>query len=182
MEAQRARKATHSEKPRTFLTRKELAQFRVMLLEKRRSLLGDMTGLEAEIHRGAHGAANVLSLSLVTHLADVATDCHGMEMTAGLLASECELLREIDEALDRIDDGTYGICLATGQPIGKARLKARPWAKYCIEYARSLERRLGPIPGYARADTEGSRIAAGAAREEPDIAEAGAWQLSRRDL
>jgi len=42
--------------------------------------------------------------------------------------------------LDRMDNGTYGICLATGAQIGIDRLRARPWAKYCIEYARTLEK------------------------------------------
>jgi hypothetical protein len=52
------------------------------------------------------------------------------------------MLREINEALERIDAGTFGICLGTGQAIGKARLMARPWAKYCIEYARLIEKGL----------------------------------------
>ena len=48
-------------------------------------------------------------------------------------------LREIDEALQRIVDRTYGICQMTGKPIPKARLEAKPWAKYTIEAARQLE-------------------------------------------
>ena len=42
-------------------------------------------------------------------------------------------------ALERIDNGTYGVCEMTGQPIGKARLDAKPWAKLSIEAARMLE-------------------------------------------
>ena len=57
-------------------------------------------------------------------------------------ASERALLKEIDEALDRIKNNTFGICLGTGQPIGKPRLMARPWAKFCIDYARQVEKGL----------------------------------------
>ena len=51
----------------------------------------------------------------------------------------CDTLREIDEATQRIIDGTYGICLGTGKPIKKRRLMAIPWAKYSIEYAKQME-------------------------------------------
>jgi DnaK suppressor protein len=57
----------------------------------------------------------------------------------GLIENERGLLREIDEALQRIEEGTFGICVATGKTITKARLRAKPWAKYCIEYARKRE-------------------------------------------
>ena len=49
---------------------------------------------------------------------------------------------EIDNALQRIVDKTYGICEGTGKPIPKARLEAQPWARYCVEYARMLEQGL----------------------------------------
>jgi RNA polymerase-binding protein DksA len=54
--------------------------------------------------------------------------------------SERKLLQEIDDALQRIEEGAYGICEGTGKPIPKARLRAQPWARCCVEYARSLEK------------------------------------------
>ena len=56
--------------------------------------------------------------------------------------SERKLLIEIDNALQRIEKQTYGICESTGKPITKARLEAQPWARYCVEYARMLEQGL----------------------------------------
>jgi RNA polymerase-binding transcription factor DksA len=50
------------------------------------------------------------------------------------MEGERSILRDIDAALDRIRDGTFGTCLATGKPIGKTRLKAQPWTRYCYEY------------------------------------------------
>ena len=56
-----------------------------------------------------------------------------------LTETERQRLREVDDALRRIEIKTYGICQLTGKPIPKARLKAKPWAKYTIESARQME-------------------------------------------
>ncbi len=126
------------------LSKSELEEFRKMLLEKRRAILGDMTGMEAETFRSNRQDRSGDLSNIPIHPADVGTDNFEQEFTLGLLESERTLLREIDEALERIKQGTYGVCVGTGQPIDKARLRARPWAKYCIEYARLLEKGLVP--------------------------------------
>ena len=113
-----------------------------MLIEKRRALVGDMNGIQAEA-LGANRRQGAGDLSnMPTHPADIGTDNYEQEFSLGLLESERALLAEIDEALARIEDGTFGVCLGTGKPIAKARLKARPWAKYGIEYARLIEKGL----------------------------------------
>lgn len=120
------------------LSPSELAEFRDMLLAKRRELLGDMGALSDEARSNRQDAAGDLSL-MPNHMADLGSDNWEQEFTLGLLENQRQILREIDEALERIDNGTYGICLGTGKAITKARLRAKPWAKYCIEYARLLE-------------------------------------------
>lgn len=123
------------------LSKAELRKFRRLLLEKRRSILGDLDGMTEEARGSSvRGLREGPSTS-----ASGADEDLGTETTIGLLAHERTLLREVHEALERIERGTYGTCVATGKPIGKARLTAQPWAKYCIEHARSLERR--PRPG-----------------------------------
>lgn len=77
--------------------------------------------------------------SMPIHMADIGTDTYDQEFTLGLMDSERELLKEIDDALQHIERGTYGICEGTGRQIQKARLEAQPWARYCIEHARKLE-------------------------------------------
>ena len=124
------------------LSRAELKEFRQMLLEKRRSIVGDMNGMEAEALRTNRQEGTGDLSKIPTHDADVGTDNFEQEFTLGLLESERTLLAEINEALERIDKGTFGICLGTGKPIDAARLRARPWAKYCIEYARMVEKGL----------------------------------------
>jgi DnaK suppressor protein len=61
-------------------------------------------------------------------------------MTSKLIERDARLLAEIDHALAKMRDGTYGLCEGTGEPIGFARLKLRPWARYSIAYQEELER------------------------------------------
>jgi DnaK suppressor protein len=121
------------------LTKSELKEFHAALIAKRRELVGDMAGIENE----ALGADRQESKGDISdHPADAGTDNFEQEFSLGLLESERTLLTEIDEALRRIEEGTYGICVGTGMVIGKARLMARPWSKYGIEYARMVEKGL----------------------------------------
>lgn len=122
------------------LRAREIDDFRRMLLNKRAELVGNVSHLHAEAMRqNRQDAAGDLS-SMPIHMADIGTDNYEQEFTLGLIESERAILREIDEALRRIEDGTYGLCVATGQPIGKKRLKANPWAKYCYEYKLAQEK------------------------------------------
>lgn len=117
----------------------ELDEFRHLLLIKRAQLLGDFEQLQEEAHNDRRGdSAGDLS-AMPIHMADIGSDNWDQEFNLVLLQNERNLLREIDDALERIKEGTYGICVATGRPISKARLRAKPWAKYCIEYARKKE-------------------------------------------
>lgn len=126
---------------RSRLTPETIAEFRELLLAKRREIIGDVGTLTDEALRSnRQDAAGDLSL-MPNHMADLGSDNWEQEFTLGLIENQRHLLREIDEALDRIESGEYGICQATGKPISKARLRAQPWARYCIEYARSLETR-----------------------------------------
>ncbi|MBP7747891.1 MAG: TraR/DksA C4-type zinc finger protein [Phycisphaerae bacterium] len=121
------------------LTPEEVEQFRQLLLEKRAEILGDVSTLHNEaLNKDRRDAAGDLS-SMPIHMADLGSDNYELEFTLGLIEGERAILKEIDEALERIRNNTYGICLATGKPIGKARLKAKPWAKYSYEYTLAQE-------------------------------------------
>jgi len=122
------------------LSADDLQKFREILLAKRAELLADLGHMQDEALRTSRkDAAGDLS-SMPIHMADLGTDNFEQEFTLGLLESEGDLLKEIDEALERIDQGSYGICLQTGKRISKARLRVKPWAKYCIEYVRNTEK------------------------------------------
>jgi RNA polymerase-binding protein DksA len=131
--------AGKAKKNQAGLSSKELDFYRDLLLAKRRELVGDMGSMEAEALRSS-GGSNLSTLPM--HMADMGTDNYEQEFTLGLVEKDRIVLREINQALAKIQDGTYGICEGTGKPIGKPRLEAQPWAKYSIEYARMLEKRL----------------------------------------
>jgi len=116
-----------------------LKHFQQMLLDKRQEIIGNVNEMKDEaLNKSRLDAAGDLS-SMPIHMADIGTDNYEQEFALGLMDSERKLLREIDDALQRIEDGTYGICEGTGKPIPKARLEAQPWARYCVEHARMLE-------------------------------------------
>jgi RNA polymerase-binding transcription factor len=70
------------------------------------------------------------------HLGDLATATYDRELDQGLEEGAQQTLLEIDSALGRLDDGSYGACAVCGRPIGADRLRARPWAKLCIDDQR----------------------------------------------
>ncbi len=75
-----------------------------------------------------------------THMADAGTDTYDRDLALGMLSSEQDALYQIDEALDRIRAGTYGICELTGKPIEVARLEAVPWTRFSAEAEKQMER------------------------------------------
>ena len=117
---------------------KDLEHFRDMLFAKRRELVGDMSAMEREALRTS-GGTNLSTLPI--HMADMGTDNYEQEFTLGLVEKDRNLLKEINSALAKIMNGTYGLCEGTGKPIGRPRLEAAPWARFSIEWARQLERR-----------------------------------------
>ena len=128
------------------MTAADIEHFKQMLLEKRREILANVNEMEDEtLKKSRLDAAGDLS-SMPIHMADIGSDNYEQEFTLGLMDSERKLLKEIDDALQRIEQGTYGICEGTGKQIQKARLEAQPWARYCVEYARMLEQGLATEP------------------------------------
>jgi RNA polymerase-binding transcription factor DksA len=78
--------------------------------------------------------------SMPMHMADVGTDNFEQEFTLSLLQSEEEALVQIEGALERIEEGTYGSCVECDAKIAKARLNAIPYTPVCIKCASKIER------------------------------------------
>jgi DnaK suppressor protein len=134
------------------LSAADINHFKELLLEKRKEILINVNEMEDEALKKSRLDASGDLSSMPIHMADIGTDNYEQEFALGLMGSERKLLKEIDDALQRIEKRKYGICEGTGKPIPKARLEAQPWARYCVEYARMLEQGLAveqeqPIPG-----------------------------------
>ncbi|MBY0261690.1 MAG: TraR/DksA C4-type zinc finger protein [Phycisphaerales bacterium] len=123
--------------PKAKLAKKDLERYSEILRKKRAELLGDLTNMEDEALRQNSGSLS----SMPQHMADQGSDTFDQTMSLSLADVDRNLIREIDDALKRIDDGTYGVCLHTGKRIPAERLEQVPWTKYTIEAARELERK-----------------------------------------
>lgn len=123
-------------KKKSGLNKTKLKYYRQLLLEKRADILGDVASME--LARGGGDGGNLSHMPM--HMADVGSDNFEQEFTLGLVESERKLLTEIDEALTRMDEGYFGVCVITGNPIEEPRLEIKPWAKYCIAVVRTRER------------------------------------------
>src|SRR5579863_1745815 len=77
--------------------------------------------------------------SFGVHMADAGTDTYDRDFALGMLSSEQDAIYEIEEAIDRIHHGAYGICELTKKPIVRARLEAVPWTRFSAEAEKQLE-------------------------------------------
>ncbi len=132
-------KTDEEQTPKPRLSPADLAHYKELLLQKRREILGNVSEIEGEALRKSRLDASGDLSSMPIHMADLGTDNFDQEFSLELMDGERRLLTEIEEALHRIDAGTYGICEGTGKPITKARLDAQPWARYSVEYAKQIE-------------------------------------------
>jgi RNA polymerase-binding protein DksA len=117
--------------------KKDLEKFKAILLRKRAELVGDVSTMENEALKGESGSLS----NLPQHIAEQGSEAYEQSLALDLAAADRKLIKEIDDALKRIEDGTYGVCELTGKPIKAERLEELPWARYSIEAARELERR-----------------------------------------
>lgn len=120
----------------TELNGDDIERFREKLLARRREITDDIGGLRAELEQeGGTGPPAGASSAAPSHPADAAIDEQAEQRSLGLAQRERDLVVEIDDALERIRAGTYGLCEADGEPIPRRRLEAMPWARFCKRHA-----------------------------------------------
>lgn len=108
------------------------------LLESRAIILTDLKGMEESTRAGTGGSGSSMPL----HMADVSADNYELDITFGLIEAEQAEIRQIDEALERIAEGTFGTCEECEVTIPEPRLNAIPHARLCIECKRKEEEGL----------------------------------------
>jgi DnaK suppressor protein len=116
----------------------DLERFRQVLERERSRLLHAAKAVHHD--RSLLEETGDLAIGLGDHLADSASETYMRELDEGLEENAEHILLEIDAALERIDDGTYGLCADCGAPIGEERLLAVPYATLCIDHKRARER------------------------------------------
>jgi RNA polymerase-binding transcription factor DksA len=117
----------------------EIQYYRQQLLALKKRLGCDLSELEEEALRAVGGEASGGLSDVPVHPADLGTENHEEEVSLGLLENEDQIMAEVNAALERIQEGTLGRCENCGQSIGRERLKALPYARYCVRCAWRLE-------------------------------------------
>jgi DnaK suppressor protein len=114
------------------LDKKTIAKLKKILLKEREQIVGEVKQIvESSKEMGQDG---------IQDIGDEAANIYNKQVLLSLNENERMRLQEVDESLDRIENGTYGICEECGEPIGLKRLEVRPVAKYCVPCLTKLEK------------------------------------------
>lgn len=119
------------------LKKAEIKPFKELLLALRARLRGDVTAMANAALSGAGGSGG--GSAVPSHIADIGSDTFEQDNTILLMNSEGQTLSQIEEALERIEEGGYGFCVECEGKIPKMRLKAIPYTSYCVKCASEIE-------------------------------------------
>lgn len=126
--------------------KKFVDEVKELLEEKKRSLLIKLNQWE--------DTSSPSGLKEMGDIADIASDLNAEALSSVLTENEIDTLKEIELALEKIDNGSYGICEGTKKKIPIARLKALPWTRFTVEYAEQMAKNKSRSGGgYGRMDS-----------------------------
>ncbi|MFA5320361.1 MAG: TraR/DksA family transcriptional regulator [Candidatus Omnitrophota bacterium] len=111
----------------------ELTAFKKLILKKKEDVIEHIKDISEETVKKSQKDASGDISSYTYHMADVATDNYDREFSMGRVSDDREFLYELEDALKRIEDGSFGICEECESLISKTRLKAVPSARLCIK-------------------------------------------------
>jgi RNA polymerase-binding protein DksA len=123
------------------LTKKELKEFKKLILRRKEEIIDDIRNIsEDTLMKSQKEASGDLS-GYTYHMADVATDNFVREFSLDRASNERQSLYELDDALKRIEEGTYGVCEDCKGLIAKNRLKAIPHTRLCVKCQEKREKK-----------------------------------------
>lgn len=114
------------------IDKKTLSHFRQVLLKEREQIVGEV--------KQTYESSQEMGQDGIQDIGDEAANIYNKQILLSLNESERMRLHEVDEALDRMGSGTYGICEECGEPISLKRLEVRPVAKYCVACLSKMEK------------------------------------------
>lgn len=140
----RGQKAAKTKVKARALSRKELAEFRKLLEDERTRLLEELEAMEEHTPEVEDQVGMDIGGGYDEDLADVASSTFEREKGLALESSVQQMLAQVEEALGRMEEGTYGICQRCGDPIDVARLRVLPFATLCIR-CKELEEKTNGV-------------------------------------
>ncbi len=114
------------------MLKKDLDKYKKLLLKKKEEIVQAVKNIEKDALKSQRDASGDLS-GYTLHMADIATDSYDREFSLGLATNAQQILYEIDEALKRIQEKSFGNCVSCSKAINRRRLTAIPYASLCIE-------------------------------------------------
>lgn len=128
-------------KLRKKFNKKELDYFRKLILKMKEKIIDEIKHIsEDTLKKSPKDAAGDIS-GYTYHMADVASDSYDREFSLGLASNERQSLYELDDAIKKIEEGTFGICEECKSLITKTRLKVVPFAQLCVKCQEKKEKR-----------------------------------------
>ncbi|HNW39237.1 MAG TPA: TraR/DksA family transcriptional regulator [Candidatus Omnitrophota bacterium] len=122
-------------------SKSDLKEFKKIVLKKKEQLINDLEHISDDTLRKSQKEASGDISGYTYHMADVASDNYDREFSLSLASGDRKSLYDLDDALKRIEDGTFGICDDCKGAITKIRLKAVPSARLCIKCQQKREKK-----------------------------------------
>jgi DnaK suppressor protein len=122
------------------LNKKELTEYKKVITKRKNEILDAIERISEDTLKKSQKDASGDISGYTFHMADVATDNYDREFSLGLASNDRQSLYELDDALKRIEEGTFGVCEECKTVLTKARLKALPYARLCLNCQQKREK------------------------------------------
>jgi DnaK suppressor protein len=123
------------------MNKKDLVFFKKLIMQRKEEIVTEINHIsEDTLKKSQRDAAGDIS-GYTYHMADIATDTYDREFSMGIASNERKIIYDIDDALKRIEDGSYGTCEDCKGIIAKTRLKAIPYARLCLKCQERREKK-----------------------------------------
>lgn len=123
------------------LEKKQIEQFKDELLKIKEKIVHDIKNMFSAHSPNSPENVNETSGGHGLHMADVATDMYDREFNLNLASNDRELLTKVENALKRLEQQEFGLCVSCKQPISLARLKAIPYTEMCLKCQENMEKK-----------------------------------------
>jgi RNA polymerase-binding protein DksA len=121
--------------------KKTLLEFKKLVIKRKEEIIDEIKHISEDTLKKSQKDASGDISGYTYHMADVATDNYDREFSLGIASSERQFLYELDDAMKRIEDGTFGLCEDCKSLISKSRLKAIPHARLCVKCQEKREKK-----------------------------------------
>jgi DnaK suppressor protein len=122
------------------LNKKELTEYKKLITKRKNEIMDAIERISEDTLKKSQKDASGDISGYTFHMADVATDNYDREFSLGLASNDRQSLYELDDAIKRIEDGTFGACEECKTLLTKARLKALPYARLCLKCQQKREK------------------------------------------